>query len=226
MSDDFVVQSGAQLGGTHSTCRGRLRELPSSRNGSGVIGQLINVTDRPGLGSRAFEDVYRAHCGHVLAYGLRRTTRANAEDMAASTWLIAWRRRGEVRGDPLPWLLGIARRVLANQLRSARRAGALHARIGASLNSNGQVPVPEAMGDSAVSIALAALSERDREVLLLIAWDDLSSPQAAAVLGCTSTALRVRLHRARKRFADSLAQAESADVPAPKRSSVVGGAEG
>jgi RNA polymerase sigma-70 factor (ECF subfamily) len=61
--------------------------------------------------------------------------------------------------------------------------------------------------------ALAALSERDREVLLLIAWDGLAHDEAAAVCGCSRPALRVRLHRARRRFASELARARAGDAP-------------
>jgi RNA polymerase sigma-70 factor, ECF subfamily len=172
----------------------------------------------------AFEAVYREHYGRVLAYGLRRTARVNAEDMAATTWLIAWRRRSELRGDPLPWLLGIARRVLSNQLRTARRGEALRLRVSASLERNDSAV--DVAGDRAVATALATLSERDQEVLLLIAWEDLSPTQAATVLRCSPATLRVRLHRAKKRFAQALAKAEPADVLVPTRSSAAGGAGG
>jgi RNA polymerase sigma-70 factor, ECF subfamily len=52
--------------------------------------------------------------------------------------------------------------------------------------------------------ALAALSEAEREVLMLAAWEELSSSEAARVLGCSATAYRIRLHRARKRLRERL----------------------
>jgi RNA polymerase sigma-70 factor (ECF subfamily) len=61
-----------------------------------------------------------------------------------------------------------------------------------------------------VLAALATLGERDREVLLLHAWDGLDNAEAATVLGCSANAFAVRLHRARRRFADALDTAEVA----------------
>jgi RNA polymerase sigma-70 factor (ECF subfamily) len=56
--------------------------------------------------------------------------------------------------------------------------------------------------------ALAGLSEREREVLMLTAWEELSSNEAARVLGCSATAYRIRLHRARNRLRERLAQTD------------------
>jgi RNA polymerase sigma-70 factor (ECF subfamily) len=136
------------------------------------------------MDSSQFEDLYRRTYARVLAFSLRRTHRALAEDAVAATFLVAWRRRDELVDDPLPWLLGVARRVIANQLRGERRGAALVARVG---------------------------TERfDREALLLTAWDGLAPHEAANVVGCTPATFRVRLHRARRRFAQALGD-ESAD---------------
>jgi DNA-directed RNA polymerase specialized sigma24 family protein len=59
-----------------------------------------------------FDECFRQHYAHVLAYALRRLPdRSAAEDVAAETFLVAWRRLDDIPGDPLPWLLGIARHV-------------------------------------------------------------------------------------------------------------------
>jgi RNA polymerase sigma-70 factor (ECF subfamily) len=128
--------------------------------------------------------------------------------VTAETFLIAWRRLDEVSELELPWLYGVARRVLANDVRSERRRGALVER--ASLHSP---PVPATPSDPKLADALARLGDRDRELLLLIAWEGLTPAEAAAAIGCSRPAARVRLHRARKRLADELERAEAHSRP-------------
>ncbi|OAI38483.1 hypothetical protein AYO39_01150 [Actinobacteria bacterium SCGC AG-212-D09] len=176
-----------------------------------------------------FEACFESHFRHVLAYALRRIgDRAAAEDVAAETFLVAWRRLELMPDDRLPWLLAIARNVVLNELRAGRRRQRLLARVAAEpaewtepnhaavqpgsdrgplagLNTNG-------LSDR-VEIALGSLGDRDREVLLLTAWDGLDHRQAAAVLGCSPTAFGVRVYRARKRLAKAL------DLSANKESS-------
>lgn len=138
----------------------------------------------------------------MLAYALRRSDPATAEEVVSETFVIAWRKLAEVPEEPLPWLLAIARRVLANHRRGERRRGALAERF------RGTVAAAAAVEDPVVGVALSALPERDREVLLLHAWEGLSNSEAAAVLGCSANAFGVRLHRARERFARALADQE------------------
>lgn len=146
-----------------------------------------------------------AHHQRVHAYALRRTDAASADDVLAETFAVAWRRLGEVPAEALPFLLGVARRVLANQRRSERRRVAL----GRALSETTATTSAQT-SDAALGSALASLNERDRELLLLTAWDGLSPAEAACVVGCTKEAVYVRLHRARGRLAELL----SADEPA------------
>jgi RNA polymerase sigma-70 factor (ECF subfamily) len=148
-----------------------------------------------------FERLYRANYAAVLAYALRRTAAEQAHDAAAETFLIAWRRLGDVPSDARPWLLGVARRVLANQRRSDRRRVALTARLA---NEPPAARGHEESGTPSVLAALAELAERDREALLLVAWEGLDHPQAAAAIGCSRPAFAVRLHRARRRLLKAL----------------------
>lgn len=139
----------------------------------------------------------------VRAYALRRTTAASADDVVADTFLVAWRRLDAVPDPALPWLLGVARRVLANRRRGEGRAAALRKRLahaGAAEDREGSG------GDPRVWSALAELPEADREVLLLTAWEELAPGEIAAVLGLRTNTVSVRLHRARRRFAAALAQ--------------------
>ncbi|MGI8713405.1 MAG: RNA polymerase sigma factor [Solirubrobacteraceae bacterium] len=156
-----------------------------------------------------FEQLYRAHAGRVRAYALRRTTGAAADDVVADVFLVAWRRLDDVPEDVLPWLLGVARRVLANRRRGDSRAAALHARLAGSHRLSDDEP--GGSDNERALQALASLGENDRELLMLIAWDGLEAADVAQVLGVRRGTVAVRLHRARQRFADALA-AQDAQV--------------
>ncbi len=83
-------------------------------------------------GERWFDALFEAHYRDVLRYVLRRAPLASAEDVLAETFLVAWRRSEQIPDDPLPWLLGVARRVLANQRRGELRRDALLGRLRAT----------------------------------------------------------------------------------------------
>jgi RNA polymerase sigma-70 factor (ECF subfamily) len=160
--------------------------------------------------------MFRAHYGAVLAYALRRADPDDARDVAAETFLVAWRRFGDAPGDSqLPWLYGVARRTLANQRRSASRRQALELRLRPLLASS---PVDH---DHTLTEALDRLAEPDREALLLVAWEGLNTDEAARVLGCRPTAFRMRLHRARRRLAAMLEEPapEAPSTPSMERAS-------
>lgn len=141
----------------------------------------------------------------MLAY-LRRRSDAGAADAAAEVFLVAWRRLDDVPADSLPWLIGVARRVLANQRRSRRRRHALVARLSGRREV---APDPsDLVAGDALRTAFGRLSAPDREALALVSWEGLSPGRAAAALGCTPAALAVRLHRARRRLAAHLAEVE------------------
>jgi RNA polymerase sigma-70 factor (ECF subfamily) len=146
------------------------------------------------------EALWDAHHRAVLAYGHRRASGDAAAEIVAEVFATAWRRIDEVPTDARPWLLGVARRVLANQRRAEARRHRLLGRLQGEARSAD--PAEALVGDPAIRDALARLTAREREALLLIAWDELTTAEAAAVCGCTETAFRVRLHRARRRFAE------------------------
>lgn len=155
---------------------------------------------------RRFEEIYAACHDPVLGYVMRRTGDGHdAADVLAETFLVAWRRLDEVPpGDRArPWLFGVARRVLANHHRGERRRNALGDRLRAELHF-GERPAPEPDVDEAVADAFRGLSDDDRELLSLVGWEGLDAGQIAIVLGCSRNAARIRLHRARKRFAREL----------------------
>jgi RNA polymerase sigma-70 factor (ECF subfamily) len=122
-----------------------------------------------------------------------------AKDAVAETFLAAWRRFDELSEDPLPWLIGAARKALANQRRSALRQARLTGRLAALPHE--PAGSPDRLDRSTTTrSALERLCPKDREVVLLIGWDGLTPTQAASSLGISAVSFRVRLHRARRRF--------------------------
>ncbi|MBB6567609.1 RNA polymerase sigma factor [Kribbella sandramycini] len=147
-----------------------------------------------------FEELFAAHHERVLAYLLRRVTNSgDVDDLVAETFLTAWRRLGDVPGGEgaLPWLYAVARRVLANHRRREQTRLALVDKLRTAPVHTGH-PDPE--GAALTAAAWRELPERDREVLALIAWEGLEADQVAVVLGCSRNAVRIRLHRAKRRF--------------------------
>jgi RNA polymerase sigma factor (sigma-70 family) len=156
---------------------------------------------------RRFEEIYAACHDPVFGYVMRRTEDGHdAADVLAETFLIAWRRLDDVpAGDGArPWLYGVARRVLANHRRGERRRTALGDRLRGELEAAAP-PADHHEPSSAVAAAFRGLSDDDRELLSLVGWEGLNAGQIAAVLGCSRNAVRIRLHRARRRFARELA---------------------
>jgi len=165
----------------------------------------------------AFEELFAAHYWAVRGYVLRRAPAAAVEDVVAETFLVAWRRLDTLRDDPLPWLLGVARRVLANQQRAERRRGALTDRLQGLFPGHAPDWEPPAAMSDELAAAMTALSPQEREALLLVAWEGLDGARAARAAGCSPVAFRARLHRARRHVAAALA-----DTTVASRSSVAG----
>ncbi|MCK2213541.1 RNA polymerase sigma factor [Actinomadura sp. ATCC 31491] len=137
-------------------------------------------------------------------------------DVIAETFTTAWRRLSAVpQGEEARlWLYAVARRVLANHFRAEERRTALAARLREEAATWTAPATPGgAAGDTTRDTAhrdtahraFLRLSEDDRELLSLVAWEGLSGPEIAKVLGCSRGAARLRLHRARKRLARELA---------------------
>jgi RNA polymerase sigma-70 factor, ECF subfamily len=150
-----------------------------------------------------FEAVFKQNHPQVLAYARRRAPR-EAADVVSEVFLTAWRRLDEVPADALPWLLGVARRVIANVRRAAARRPSVPIADPATVPDAGSSAIERV----AVAEAFRRLSDLDREVLMLVAWDGLPAARAARVLGCSVPAFHVRLHRARTRLARALEVSE------------------
>ncbi|HEY0390842.1 MAG TPA: sigma-70 family RNA polymerase sigma factor [Solirubrobacterales bacterium] len=173
---------------------------------------MVDALPRDLLEQR-FARLYRDNARRILGYALRRCPDPeDAAEIVAETFLAAWRRLPEV---PLGeegrlWLYGTARLVLANQRRGERRRNRLNEHLRAELSR--QLPV-ETTEDpkGALLEALTALEEPDRELLMLVGWEELTPAQAARVLGVSSLAARSRLHRARRRLRARLAEKGAGD---------------
>jgi RNA polymerase sigma factor (sigma-70 family) len=172
---------------------------------------------------RRFEAIYTVNCGPILGYALRRTGNGDdAADVVAETFLTAWRRLDDVpSGDEARlWLYGVARRVLANHHRGERRKTELADRLKADLAVTYRPP--EYAGPLAdIAAALASLAGNDRELLALVAWEGLDHAEIASVLQCSRNAVRIRLHRARSRFAAALSSQQ--DQPRPALAQIANG---
>jgi RNA polymerase sigma factor (sigma-70 family) len=136
---------------------------------------------------------------------LRGLDREEAEDLIAGTFEVAWRRADMVpEGDEaLLWLYKVA----FNQLRNLRRRHQRDRDLSLRLRLADEVAPPAEPGDftiESIRRALNRLSDNDRELILLVAGEGLTSAQIGVVLGCGAVAARTRLHRARKRLAGLL----------------------
>ena len=174
-----------------------------------TAGDSASLLPPDGVDAR-FERCFGDHYPAVLAFALRRLPdRAAAEDAAAETFAVAWRRREVLPEPALPWLYAIAFRVIANQRRSLRRRHELEDRLAREAAAGRGQDDPDAAIDrrDAFAVAFSRLSEREREVLRLVAWEGLGAEDAAHVLGCSAGAFRVRLHRARRKLAKQLRRA-------------------
>ena len=175
-----------------------------------------------------FRRLYDEHHRSVLAYFLRRTDRDSAYECTEDVYLVAWRKIDDVPdGDrALPWLYGVAWRVLANHRRKSQRRFGLIERLRNEPQSH--APEPDTVivrRDEEVEMlaALDDLRPGDQEVLRLAIWEELPHDEIASILGCSTNAVNVRLHRAIQRLRKGLAKSRHkpsgrpAHMPGEKR---------
>jgi RNA polymerase sigma-70 factor (ECF subfamily) len=182
----------------------------------GMMGQAPLVDQRT-----QFESLYQMHRLAVLAYCRRRTDATDADDVCSETFLAAWRRIDDLPPPPgtLPYLYGIAGRVLANHLRSVRRRSRLDEKLG----NLGVIPPADPLHltmqsarDREVADAVRGLRPKDREIVMLYAWEDLPRETIAQMMGMSRTAIDQRIHRSYQRLARTLApDLESSAINSP-----------
>lgn len=146
-----------------------------------------------------YRRVFDASFSALHAYVRRRAAASAADDIVAEVLTTAWRRLDDLPdGMELPWLYGVARRVLANHRRSEQRRLRLVGRL-----RQERAWQPTGAADALLD-ALDRLRPDEREVLRLAAWEHLTAAEIAQVMGCTPNAAALRLSRARKHLRDQL----------------------
>ncbi|HEU0101540.1 MAG TPA: sigma-70 family RNA polymerase sigma factor [Mycobacteriales bacterium] len=175
------------------------------------------MTPPPARDRQWLEALFDAHSTAVLAYAGRRVPAAEVDDVLAEVFTAAWQHRERVPDPALPWLYRTASHHVLHTWRSRSRSDRLLARVHAQpaevVADHADEVVAQLDQNTRVHAALARLTARDAEVLRLAAWEQLPTDELAYVLGCTPTAAKVRLHRARRRFAGALQP--PADHPHP-----------
>lgn len=175
-------------------------------------------------GGHAFGELLDRHAKAVYNHCFRLTASwSAAEDLVQSTFLLAWRKREQVRlehDSALPWLLAVATNAVRNERRSMFRRFRLAQRV----------PVSEPSADHADQVAarvdderrmtalldeFRALPRNQREALALCVWSDVSYADAAAVLGITESSVRARVSKAKARLTSVVGAAQVAPALSP-----------
>src|SRR5262249_21479857 len=170
---------------------------------------------------RAFRRIYETHGPAVHAYLARRVAAEHVDDLTSETFMVAWRKLPRDVRDPLPWLYAVARReVLAHRRRVAggqrlgERVVALTPRHEeGGLARGAALPLVEPVLTPPLAAAFGRLTEREKEALLLVAWEHLDHAQAARVVGCSAAAFTVRVSRARTKLRAALTPALGTACP-------------
>jgi RNA polymerase sigma-70 factor (ECF subfamily) len=153
-----------------------------------------------------FAGIFDRHIDHVRRFVVRRLGESRGDDVVSEVFRVAFERRGtfDVAADSaLPWLYGVATNLVRREHRShARRLAALgRANLGREHVGDPLLDVAERIDARSelhdLGAALTSLSDGEREILLLVAWEQLTPSEAAAVLGIPPETARTRLHRAR-----------------------------
>lgn len=153
--------------------------------------------------SDRFRALYQAEVVALLGYAARRIARPeDAADIVADVFTVAWRRIDDVPdgGEARLWLYGVARNVLSNHRRGARRQDRLTDRLRGELRLITPAVQPADDDVDAVRAALGRMSVDDRELLQLTAWECLSPNEVALAMGVPAGTVRSRLHRARRQL--------------------------
>ena len=168
---------------------------------------------------RRFDRLYQTHFRSVYAYALRRTPALqDVPDLVSDVFTTAWRRIDRVPEPPqdLLWLYGVARRVLSQHRRGRRRRERLGIRLKAlAITTAPSEDEPGALLDHRLIELIESLRPRDRELVRLIAWEQLSHAQVAEVLDCSVNAVAIRWHRSIKCLRNQLGQGAAELSPGP-----------
>jgi RNA polymerase sigma-70 factor (ECF subfamily) len=153
-----------------------------------------------------FEAIWAEHSPKVRAYCIRRVPSHEADDVCAEIFLVIWRRIDDVPPAPktLLYIYGIAGKVVSNHSRSFRRKSRLDEKLrnlGVAPPADPAFLVVQGSDDAAVATAVRGLSGRDREIVMLYAWEDLPRDDIAQIMGMSRAAVDQRIHRSYQRLA-------------------------
>jgi RNA polymerase sigma-70 factor (ECF subfamily) len=165
-----------------------------------------------------FVDLYDRHHRQIRDYCRRRLPCDLVDDAVSEVFLVAWRRVEDVpNGDEaLVWLYRVAYRVVGRQWRNSARRARLDVRLRAAVTrpaSAADETVLHAAEHELVLRAATHLSDADAEVLRLVAWEQLSTAEVAAVLEINANAVRQRLHRAKQHLAREYRRLDARTTP-------------
>ena len=163
----------------------------------------MHPPDPPAADEERFRELFRRYYPTVTAYAARRNTPASADDVVAETFATAWRRLADVPEEPrtLPWLLVVARHATANTYRGQHRFARIATRLRLLPSEAAHHDAHPTLDEhDFVRVAIAQLRPDDKEVIRLAIWDELPHEQIAVILGCSTKAVAVRLHRAKARL--------------------------
>jgi RNA polymerase sigma-70 factor, ECF subfamily len=164
-----------------------------------------------------FEALYRGTYSDLLAYLVRRTESSeDAADALAEAYLVAWEKLDAIpAGDGARlWMFGVARNLQLKDHRKRRVGDTLVERLAGELRAAEPTMSPPISDHIQIALdaGLAALSDQDREILTLTAWEGLTPRQIATTMSISANAVRIRLHRARKRLSQELACGDNAST--------------
>ncbi len=173
----------------------------------------MNEADNQDPAARArqqrFVQLFNDHSTELTGFAVRRVGATNAGDVVGETFLIAWQRLADIPpGHTRAWLYAAALNVIRHQVRADGRRDRLADRVSfdsppTTTYSSGD-PADRFANQLVTRAVLARMSAPDQEMLRLAEWEQLSHQEIGRVLSCTATAVKVRLHRARRRFAAAL----------------------
>jgi RNA polymerase sigma-70 factor (ECF subfamily) len=192
------------------------REAPHRCDAAAIARSL----ESPG----AFAGVFERHHAAIHRYLARRLGADLADELAAETFAVAFAKRGRYDlavADARPWLFGIATKLAHRHWRREERELRAYARTGVDPAAPAPDDAVAARADSVragrvLAAGLAALTAKERDVLLLSTWQQLAQPEIAVALGIAPGTVKSRLHRARTRLRQALAAAGELDSLRPE----------
>jgi RNA polymerase sigma-70 factor (ECF subfamily) len=182
-------------------------ELKRAHRGLLSVSTDSEILARSVVEPAAFAGIFERHASAVGGYARRRVGLDAVDDVLSETFLIAFRKRSSFVGEESarPWLLGIATRVIhryrSSEERQWRASVAEPAQVVASHEASSDAALDASSAMRRLGPRIAALSPRERDVLLLFAWEGLTYEQIAAALSIPIGTVRSRLNRVRQKLA-------------------------